>query len=91
LFKNLSRKSAFLLAFSFSLTSCASPSVNWQGSMSTHVATYMNSFDKFRERICVPKAETIFEDYLKAYRGQGYWIPKIEDDVDVESIKSLIP
>lgn len=59
--------------------------------MSTHVATYMDSFDKFRERICVPKAESLFENYLKAYRGQGYWIPKIEDDVDVESILSLIP
>lgn len=91
LFKNLSRKIAFLLAISFSLTSCASPTVNWQGAMSTHVATYMNSFDKFRERICVPKAESIFDDYLKAYRGQGNWIPKIEDDVDIESIKTLIP
>ena len=59
--------------------------------MSTHVATYMDSFDKFRERICVPKAESIFEEYLKAYRGQGNWIPKIEDDVDIESIKALIP
>jgi hypothetical protein len=59
--------------------------------MSTHVATYMDSFHKFRERICVPKAESIFEEYLKAYRGQGYWIPELENDVDVESISSLIP
>ena len=59
--------------------------------MSTHVATYMDSFHKFRERICVPKAESLFEEYLKAYRGQGYWIPEFEDDVDVKSITSLIP
>lgn len=59
--------------------------------MSTHVATYMDSFHKFRERICVPKAESLFEEYLKAYRGQGYWIPELEDDVDVKSITSLIP
>ncbi|MBA2405550.1 MAG: hypothetical protein H0V66_12310, partial [Bdellovibrionales bacterium] len=51
----------------------------------------MESFDKFRERICVPKAESIFEGYLKAYRGQGYWIPELEDDVDVASISTLIP
>jgi len=59
--------------------------------MSRHVATYMNSFDKFRAKICVPKAESIFDEYLLAYRGQGYWIPELEGDVDVESIKSLIP
>ena len=59
--------------------------------MSTHVATYMDSFQKFRERICVPKAESLFEEYLKAYRGQGYWIPELENDVDVETISSLIP
>lgn len=58
--------------------------------MSTHVATYMDSFAKFRERICVPKAESLFEQYLKAYRGQGYWIPELADDVDVESISVLI-
>ena len=73
-----------------SLTSCASPSIKWEGEMSTHVSTYMDSFTKFRERICVPKAESLFEQYLKAYRGQGYWIPELEDDVDVESISLLI-
>lgn len=59
--------------------------------MSTHVNTYMDSFHKFRERICVPKAESLFEEYLKAYRGQGYWIPELANDVDVQTISSLIP
>ncbi len=59
--------------------------------MSKHVSSYMKSFDDFREKICVPKAESIFEGYLKEYRGQGYWIPELNDDVDVESIKSLLP
>lgn len=91
MFKSLRHKSYFFLAMVFSLSSCASPSVNWQGEMSTHVATYMDSFHKFRERICVPKAERLFENYLKDYRGQGYWIPELEGDVDVESISILIP
>lgn len=59
--------------------------------MSTHISSYMKTFDKFRERICVPKAEHIFDQNLLAYRGQGYWIPELNDDVDVESIKSLLP
>jgi hypothetical protein len=65
--------------------------VKWQGDISTHVATYMQSFEKFRERICVPKAQSLFDEYLKAYRGQGYWIPELNDDVDVESISVLLP
>jgi hypothetical protein len=91
LFKNLSAKAFYLSFCLFSATSCASTSIKWEGDMSRHVATYMNSFDKFRGKICVPKAESIFDDYLLSYRGQGYWIPELEGDVDVESIKSLIP
>ena len=59
--------------------------------MSTHVDTYTDSFKKFRHRICVPKAQSLFDEYLKAYRGQGYWIPELDNDVDVESISVLIP
>jgi len=59
--------------------------------MSKHVSSYMKSFDQFREKICVPKAEKLFDEYLLQYRGQGYWIPELNDDVDVESIKSLLP
>jgi hypothetical protein len=83
-------KSVFFLLL-LSLSSCASSSVKWQGDIDDHARTYMESFKKFRERICVPKAESIFQQNLKAYRGQGYWIPELNEDVDVASISSLIP
>jgi hypothetical protein len=51
----------------------------------------MKTFEKFRKQICVPKAEEIFDQYLRSYRGQGYWIPEMKEDVDVETIKSLLP
>jgi hypothetical protein len=51
----------------------------------------MEAFEQFRSKICVPKAESLFDEYLLEYRGQGYWIPELSDDVDVESIKSLLP
>ncbi len=89
--KNFSHRIAFFGATLFSISSCASPAMKWRGDMSTHVATYMNSFQKFRERICVPKAQSVFDSNLKAYRGQGYWIPELNDDVDVESIITLLP
>lgn len=59
--------------------------------MEKHVKTYMETFDDFRAKICVPKAEDFFDKYLLEYRGQGYWIPELNDDVDVETIKSLLP
>jgi hypothetical protein len=86
----LKPKSVFFLLL-LSLSSCASSSVKWQGDIETHERNYMASFKKFRERICVPRAEAVFQENLKAYRGQGYWIPELNDDVDVNSIISLIP
>lgn len=59
--------------------------------MQKHVNSYMKTFDDFRKKVCVPKAHEIFDQYLLQYRGQGYWIPELNDDVDVESIKSLLP
>lgn len=59
--------------------------------MSTHVSSYLKSLKKFNTNICVPKAESLFEQYLRDYRGQGYWIPELNEDVDVETIKSLMP
>lgn len=79
------------LGILLTLSGCASSSVDWKGDMSTHVGSYMNTFDKFRKKVCVPKAEKIFDGRLKAYRGQGYWIPELNDDVDVTTIETLIP
>lgn len=78
----------FLLSHSIS---CSSHTIHWQGEMKKHVTTYTKAFDDYRSKVCVPKAQEFFENYLKAYRGQGYWIPELNGDVDVESILSLIP
>ncbi len=51
----------------------------------------MTSFEKFRKHVCVPKAEQKFEELLRSYRGQGYWIPELKDDVDVGSITAMLP
>jgi hypothetical protein len=90
LFKNLDNKTISLFLCIASASSCASP-IRWEGSLEKHVNTYMKSFNDFREKICVPKAEDLFDKYLLAYRGKGYWIPELNDDVDVESIKALLP
>lgn len=90
MYKNLSLKIS-LISFCVAVTSCAAHSIKWEGDMNRHVSAYMKSFDDFRREVCVPKSEEVFEKYLKAYRGQGYWIPELNDDVDVETIRSLLP
>lgn len=90
MYKNLSLNLAFILAAA-SLSSCASTPLKWEGEMDRHVKTYMDNFEQFRNKICVPRAETIYSTYLKDYRGKGYWIPELNNDVDVESIKALLP
>ncbi len=55
------------------------------------MSNYMDSFSDFRKKVCSSKTESTFDEYLLGYRGQGYWIPELNDDVDVESIKSLLP
>ncbi len=51
----------------------------------------MDTFKDFREKVCVSKAESVYEKLLKKYRGQGYWIPELNEDVDVEAIESQLP
>lgn len=84
------RLSSALLGVTLSFVSCAHP-ILWEGNINRHMQSYMTSFAKFRKAVCVPKAEEKFEQYLRSYRGQGYWIPELKDDVDVASISALLP
>jgi hypothetical protein len=88
--KNLSIKGVALGAIFLSFSSCAT-SIKWEGEMSRHVSSYKESFDKFRGKVCQSKTEPTFDHYLLRYRGQGYWIPELNGDVDVETIRSLLP
>jgi hypothetical protein len=74
----------------FSFTSCAH-SIQWEGKIDKHAKGYMSSFDRFRKQICVPKAEEKFDQLQRSYRGQGYWIPELKEDVDVPTISALLP
>ena len=90
MYKNSSLKAFYFCFCLISASSCAS-SIKWEGGINDHVKTYSRSFSEFRKKVCVPKTEETFDQLLLAYRGQGYWIPELADDVDVETIKSLLP
>lgn len=91
MFKNSSLRYIYLTCCLLSLNACATSSIEWKGDIRKHIDAYNRSFKDFRKKICVPKAESLFKEYLLAYRGQGYWIPELNEDVDVDTIKSLLP
>ena len=88
--KSLSLNLAGIIALT-SLSSCASTPLLWQGEIDSQVKSYMKTYEDFRRKVCVPKSEELYSKYLKDYRGTGYWIPELGDNVDVESIKSILP
>jgi hypothetical protein len=90
LFKNLKHSSVGVLACLITFSSCATP-VEWSGDLGSQVKRYMSDFNDFRRNSCGKKTEAKFETLLKSYRGQGYWIPELNADVDVETIRSLLP
>lgn len=73
-----------------SLPSCAS-GVKWDGKIDRHIYNYEKAFTTYRTALCRPKTENVFNNKLQAYRGQGYWIPEFNNDVDVQTIKELLP
>ncbi|HLT22270.1 MAG TPA: hypothetical protein VKZ84_02465 [Bacteriovoracaceae bacterium] len=88
--KNLVTRTTILLLSFTSLPSCAS-GVKWEGKIERHIYNYEKAFTTFRTAVCGPKTEESFNNKLIAYRGQGYWIPELNGDVDVETIKDLLP
>lgn len=83
-------KSLLILPTLVITPSCAS-SIKWKGNIERHIYNYEKAFTTFRTAVCRPNTENVFQNKLKAYRGQGYWIPEFNDDVDVETINELLP
>ena len=88
--KNLVTNSTILILSLASLPSCAS-GIKWKGNIERHVYNYEKAFTTFRTAVCRPNTENVFQNKLKAYRGQGYWIPEFNGDVDVATINELLP
>jgi len=90
LFKKLPSNILFHFAFFISVLPIAF-AVEWTGDLKKNSDNYLNVFKDFRAKVCSPGDEPHFNKLLKKYRGQGYWIPELKDDVDVEALKFIIP
>lgn len=69
--------------------SCASPLS--PESHSRTIAQYHTLFEKHHREMCPAGLEDEFNRLLKKYRGQGYWVPELADDVDYVTVEKLLP
>lgn len=90
MFKNLKLNSLLGYVLLFPLAACASAQTE-RMKIEANKEDYLEAFSKFRKSVCRPGVEKEFSEKLKLYRGTGYWIPELNGDVDIETIKSLLP
>ena len=61
-------------------------SVKWNGNIYKIINTYLKEHQKFSQEVCKPGDERKYWELLKDYRGQGFYLPKLGDDVDRAAI-----
>ena len=79
-----------LILFSFNSFAEQDPPVKWSGNMYKIIIDFNKEFKNFSNKICKPGVEKKYWDLLRDYRGQGYYLPKLGDDIDRRAIKKNI-
>lgn len=64
--------------------------VKWSGNLYKIIYDFNQEFDKFSKKICTSGVEKKYWDLLKDYRGQGFYLPKLDDDIDRKAINKNI-
>ncbi len=88
--KNLKRNFFVFSTYLLSLPTFAT-TIQWEGGLDKNVQKYLDLYQDFRYQVCRPNTEEKFNSLLKRYRGQGYWIPEVNGDVDVEALEFILP
>lgn len=83
--------SLFLLLFVFNSfgTETKLP-IKWNGNIYKIIHKYNKIHKRFSKKVCQPGDEKKYWDLLKNYRGQGHYLPKLNDDIDRKAIRKNI-
>ncbi len=60
--------------------------INWSGNIYKIINNYTKLHANFSKEICRPGDHAKYQKLIKLYRGQGYYLPKFEDDIDRKAI-----
>lgn len=84
--KNLSK---FLLTFFFISSGHAKSPLTWNGNLYKHIHDYKKIHSDFFKTTCSPGTEFKYYKLLKSYRGNGYYLPQLEnEEVDRDAIRT---
>ncbi len=89
MFKSLSKYFVIFLVAIFSFTTMAKERpIDWDGNIYKIINNYTKVHRKFFKKVCQPKVEPMYMKLLREYRGQGYYLPKLGDNIDRQAIIS---
>ncbi len=77
----------FIILFLSTAYSETKAPVSWSGNKYVIIKKHNDLFKKFSKSTCKPGDERKYIKLLKAYRGEGFYLPKINDDIDRDAIK----
>lgn len=62
--------------------------VTWSGNLYKKVYQYKRMHKQFSNQVCKPGTDSKYYEYLRAYRGAGFYLPLLGDDIDRDAIKT---
>ncbi|MCO4755820.1 MAG: hypothetical protein KC478_15165, partial [Bacteriovoracaceae bacterium] len=63
------------------------PSVSWSGNLYKKAYEYKSLHRKFSNAVCTPGTDHKYYKFLRNYRGAGFYLPLIDNDIDRQAIK----
>lgn len=76
-----------LLISSLALSADKKSPVSWSGNIYKVIHNHTEKFEKFTKEVCGPGDSTKYWNLLKSYRGTGFYLPKIGEDIDRRAIQ----
>ena len=87
MFQKLFKTSIFImLALSEALAQA--PSLSWSGNLYKKSYEYKRLHKKFSKEVCSGGADQKYYKFLRDYRGSGFYLPLLGNDIDRAAIKS---
>lgn len=84
--------SFLLIVLSFASTRLsASEVLTWSGNLYKKAHEYQEMHRRFSKQVCSPGTDAKYYQYLRKYRGTGFYLPLLGNDIDREAIVSNLP
>lgn len=79
-------KVIFILLISFCTSAISSELFSWSGNLYKKIRKYNEIHKSYSKKVCSPGTEFKYYKLLRKYRGQGYYLPLRNKDIDRKAI-----